>query len=200
MSYDAKIRVVTLGRYRVGKTSVSRRFVQDKFDDNQFSTVGVLHLERVLEVDSGFKLKIEIWDTAGQEQYEALTEQYWRGAHCALFIFDLTLKESYERAQYWVNKLKLNRKEDLPLMIMVGNKCDREEERVISKEDAEKFTKTENIYYFETSAKTGGGIKELFNHIAKEVKIPEESKGVRPPEADLASFDQRNQGGCCVII
>ncbi|KAL6078155.1 Ras-related protein Rab-1A [Balamuthia mandrillaris] len=193
MAYDRKVLVVTMGRHRVGKTSVSRRFAQDKFDENQFSTVGALHLEKVLDLE-GVKVKVEIWDTAGQEQFESMTEQYYRTAHGALVVYDMTERETFDKAKYWVEKLRRDMPDTFKI-VLVANKCDVPNRRKILATEGERYALSQGILFFETSAKTGDNVETAFTELVKQIPISEELEKLTLD--DIALFDKdQNKNNC----
>ncbi|KAH3766272.1 rab family protein [Pelomyxa schiedti] len=169
-------KIVLLGEMSAGKTCIAQRLVKNTFLDRPEPTIGAAFLLHKIRVsDQSFRL--EIWDTAGQERYRALAPMYYRGSAAALIVFDITKKESFEAMKRWVDELRLRASPSITIAI-VGNKTDLECERVITREQAEEFVrKTEDgssgsggsgpvgVFYSECSAKTGTGIRELFEKL-----------------------------------
>ena len=165
MSAKYIIKILTLGDTLVGKSSLVLRFSDDRFDDNQFATIGIDFKTKYIKIGDS-SVKVLIWDTAGQEKFRNIAKQYYKGANGVLLIYDVTNKKSFERIEYWLKELKENNQINELDTCLVGNKIDLEG-RVISKEEGEKFAHDNNIKFFEVSAKTGEGIKDLFNSITK---------------------------------
>ena len=160
------IKILTLGDTMVGKSSIVLRFSDDKFDENVFATIGIDFKTKYIKVRDA-SVKVLIWDTAGQEKFRNIAKQYYKGANGVLLIYDVCNRKSFERIGFWLNELKENNKIDELYAILVGNKIDLEQRRVISKEEGEKYAEENNIKYLEVSAKTGEGILDLFNDITK---------------------------------
>lgn len=184
-------KLVFLGESAVGKSSIIQRFTRNIFDEYQNATIGAAFISRVFafvddENKTINKIKYEIWDTAGQERYKSLTPMYYRNANIAVIVFDLTEKQSFEKAKDWVKELQLfcqNADSSLEeesnnlLMILVGNKLDLvekdESKRAVAKEEIENFVGSNNFVYIETSAKTGTNVKNLFEKSIA-TKLPSE--------------------------
>ena len=133
-SIQGTFKVVVLGEQRVGKTSISIRFARNEFNDKQQSTVDATCLEqnvRIPDASLASKMatyKLSVWDTAGQEQFHALNNVYYRGAQGALIVYDITDVDSFKKMQNWVKELRKVCDENLPI-ILVGNKTDLEKNR-----------------------------------------------------------------------
>lgn len=159
---DEKItqRVVTIGDSSVGKTCIVNRFINDCFRSDQANTVGS-SMETFFEERDGVKLEIQIWDTAGQEQYRSLGAVYYRGAAAVFFVFDLTNFKSFKNLDGW-HEAFLQAGSDDAIFILVGNKSDAVEAREVARGDIDEWARNHNCTYFETSAKTGDNIRELY--------------------------------------
>jgi len=154
------IKLVMLGEGRVGKTSLTLRYVSNEFDEHRETTINASYLEKSINV-AGEQRKLAIWDTAGQEKFSALAPIYYRDAEGAVLVYDITMKESFPKVAKWLTELRDHAGDDIILAI-AGNKCDRESDRQIRREDAEEFARKNNAKHFETSAKTNKGIGEVF--------------------------------------
>ena len=106
-------------------------------------------------------MKLEIWDTAGQEKFAALAPLYYHGAHVALLVFDITQASSYDRAKFWVSELQQHGNEGVKI-VLVGNKLDIAQRRAVPQGEAEEFARNNRFLYFEVSAKTGEFVQDLF--------------------------------------
>ena len=158
------IKILTLGDTMVGKSSIVLRFSEDKFDDNQFATIGIDFKTKYIKIADS-SVKVLIWDTAGQEKFQNIAKQYYKGANGVLLIYDIGSRKSFERIDFWLKELKENNRIDELFICLVGNKIDLEDKRVITTEEGEKYAKDNNILFFEVSAKTGKGVVELFNKV-----------------------------------
>ena len=158
------IKILTLGDTMVGKSSIVLRFSEDKFDDNQFATIGIDFKTKYIKIADS-SVKVLIWDTAGQEKFQNIAKQYYKGANGVLLIYDIGSRKSFERIDFWLKELKENNRIDELFICLVGNKIDLEDKRVITTEEGEKYAKDNNILFFEVSAKTGKGVIELFNKV-----------------------------------
>ena len=119
----AEYKVVTLGEGRVGKTSLSLKFVNNVFNDNEASTVQANFLTKQIRVDDQ-NIKLNLWDTAGQERFRAMGPIYYREAKGAVLVYDITTAETFNRVMTWVKEL--NAQVGKIAIVIVGNKCDRE--------------------------------------------------------------------------
>lgn len=160
------IKILTLGDTQVGKSSIVLRYTEDKFDDNQFSTIGIDYKTKYMKMDDS-SVKVLIWDTAGQEKFRNIAKQYYKGANGVLLIYDICSRKTFERVEFWLKELKENNRIDELFICLVGNKSDLEDKREISIEEGEKYAIDNNILFLEVSAKSGKGIIDLFKKVIK---------------------------------
>jgi len=151
--YDYMCKLLLLGNSTVGKSALMMRFSDDSFKASFISTVGIDFKMKTIVID-GKRVKIQIWDTAGQERFRTITKTYYRGAHGYILVYDITNQESFDNMKYWLGEIKKNGNEGVP-KIIVGNKCDLEEQRIVSTEEGSKFAQEKQIPFIETSAKDG---------------------------------------------
>ena len=157
-------KLVILGHYSVGKSSIVLNFIKNEFNPNEESTIGAAFLTKTVFID-GTAVKFEIWDTAGQERYYSLIPMYYRGANAALVVYDITSAESFERAKRWIEDLKTEKPDNF-MKVLIGNKVDLSEAAVITEEMGKQYAEQEGLLFYQTSAKTGVGIKDLFLELA----------------------------------
>jgi small GTP-binding protein len=155
-------RVVAVGDASVGKTSIINRFLRDSFDTDEPSTIGALY-DSFIQDCNGASVEIQLWDTAGQEQYRALGPVYFRGSDAAIVVFDLSNRESFRNVDEWVTSFR-DVCTETSVVVIVGNKSDRED-REIERDEAKQWAKSHSASYVETSAKTGEGVKVLFDEL-----------------------------------
>ncbi|KAM5198440.1 ras-related protein Rab-26 isoform 9-T9 [Hipposideros larvatus] len=164
--YDVAFKVMLVGDSGVGKTCLLVRFKDGAFLAGTFiSTVGIDFRNKVLDVD-GMKVKLQIWDTAGQERFRSVTHAYYRDAHALLLLYDVTNKASFDNIQAWLTEIQEYAQHNVVLMLL-GNKVDSAQERVVKREDGEKLAKEYGLPFMETSAKTGLNVDLAFTAIAK---------------------------------
>ena len=164
INYDYLRKTVIIGDSSVGKSAIMLRHCDDTFNLSYVSTIGVDFRYNTVEVD-GKKVKLQIWDTAGQERFHTITAAYYRSSDIAIIVFDVSNRTSYLNVNRWIDEC-LNHGNKKIKLFLIGNKCDMPE-RTVSKEEATKYAQKSEIIYMETSAKTGFGIAEAFQTIAK---------------------------------
>ena len=156
------IKLLLLGDSSVGKTCIINKYIFNKFEESHLSTLGIDYMDKLVEYKN-YKIKLQIWDTSGEEKYRSITKNFYKNADGLFVIFDLTNEDSFNHVKNWINEAKDN-KSDIK-MILIGNKSDSEDERKVDKDRALKFSEENNLQYFETSAKNGLNIEESFNAI-----------------------------------
>ena len=166
MSAKYIVKILTLGDTSVGKSSIVLRFSDNDFNDNQFATIGIDFKTKYIKMGDS-SVKVLIWDTAGQEKFQNIAKQYYKGANGVLLIYDVGNRKSFDRVEFWLKELKENNRIDELFICLVGNKIDLEDKRVISTEEGEKYAKNNNINFMEVSAKSGEGITDLFSKAIK---------------------------------
>ncbi|KAJ9154834.1 Ras-domain-containing protein [Pleurostoma richardsiae] len=203
---SSSVKLVLLGEAAVGKSSLVLRFVNNDFQENKEPTIGAAFLTQKCNLPTR-TIKFEIWDTAGQERFASLAPMYYRNAQAALVVYDLTKPTSLVKAKHWVAELQRQASPGI-VIALVGNKLDLTNDaavsesaegddggdsgdaRKISTEEAKTYAEEEGLLFFETSAKTGVNVTEVFTAIAN--AIPETSlKSTRGPGASHAA----NRGG-----
>ena len=169
-AYQSK-KVLIIGDSNVGKTSILFRYVFNKFDEQNMPTLGAgFKTKEVFFTDEGQnqgRMKLNLWDTAGQEKFDALTKMYFNGAEAALIVYDVTNTLSFEKAQKWVKDLDDNEASESILKFLVGNKSDMLDQIEVSAQQGSEYAKQINANFFEVSAKENTQISELFTEIAR---------------------------------
>jgi len=168
------IKCVLLGETAVGKTCLINRFVNNTFQEDFVPTmVGCYSSKDIFYDKANKKIKYEIWDTAGQEKYRSINKIFYQDTSIAILVFDITRKDTFEALKnYWYLELRDNSPKDIVIAI-AANKCDLYEYEEVSHDEVEEFGKSINALYEQTSAKTGEGIKDLFNSIGYKLLSPE---------------------------
>ena len=204
-------KLIFLGDQYVGKSSILNRFYQDKFEEDYQATIGLDFHSKNVNVN-GTTVRLLLYDTAGQEKFKSLIPMYIRDANIIIVVYDITNKDSFVHTEHWVNETKDLKREDA-IFILVGNKLDLEENRVVTKKEAEDYATEKGFLFHEVSAKTGDQIQELFNtkifpEMGRKYNIGEEeengeqnaqnngneNKGVK---LNTDNKPTKKKGGCC---
>jgi len=166
--YDYIFKVLLLGDSSVGKTCFLLRYSDDTFVENHISTIGLDYRLKMINLSDDKIIKMQIWDTAGQDRFRAITKNYYKGAHGIILMFDITSTISFNNIKNWLMQIKENTSDKIQI-VLVGNKIDAFNRRVVSNEEAEKVAKEYNLSYFETSAKENTNVQETFSFLTKEI-------------------------------
>ena len=162
-------KIIMIGPANSGKTSIVRRYVDKKFNDDYKVTVGFDYMNKEITIGKK-KVNIQLWDTAGTEMFQSLSSSYYRNSCGALVVFDVLDRKSFESLNTWINYYREHRDQKYEeLIYLIGNKIDSKD-RVISKKEAMDFMEENNLKeYYESSAKKGDNIDNIFNNIAKDL-------------------------------
>ena len=164
--YDLSFKIIFIGDSGVGKSCLTSKAVKNTFEDYYQATVGFEFLTYNLKLNDKI-IKMQIWDTCGQEIYKSLITNFYRNSSLAIVTYSIDNKESFVHAENWLNDLRSQASPDVRI-ILVGNKADLEDQRKISKEEGEKYKEEQNLDLFmETSAKTGYNAKNVLIEAAK---------------------------------
>ena len=161
---EINLKLLLIGDSTVGKTSILFRYINEEFPEYYVSTIGVEYKIKTLIID-GKKVILRIWDTSGQERYRSITQNFYRNANGILFVFDITNRESFNNIKIWLTDSE--NCETKVTKILVGNKIDLKDKRTVDKEIIEAFAEKKDMKYFESSAKEGINIDELFRELAE---------------------------------
>ena len=166
--YDYLFKSIVVGDGGVGKTALTLRFSKGFFTEDYKMTIGVDFHVKTISIDTfegPIKCKLQLWDTGGQERFSSIRPMYYRGSLGTILVFDLTNSASFEHLPQWIEEVRANIKADIPVLL-VGNKSDLTDVRAVSVEEINDFTRDFNLYYMETSAKTGDGVGDCFHILA----------------------------------
>ena len=166
-SYAFLFKMVLIGDSSVGKTNILSKYLKGTFDESSKATVGVEFGTKNIKINDK-KIKIQIWDTAGQERYRSITSAYYRGAKGAFIVYDITRQDTFDNIDKWVKDLKTNGDKNTVIML-IGNKSDLEDKRVIQKEQGIKKSEEFKIAFFETSALNGENITKAFDELIEQI-------------------------------
>ena len=192
---DYTIKLLVLGDSNVGKTNYILKFIENKFDNCYMSTTGI-DLKSSNLVIKDKKIKLQLWDTAGQEKYNAITKNLFLKVQGIIIMYDITSENSFISLKKWVNSIKEECGQNMQ-KIMVGNKCDLNWERAVRKERALQYSNEEKIDYIETSSKTGENIRASIIKLCEKVLDNTEIGEDFSFTLDVSSHKKRNKGVCC---
>eukprot|EP00294_Goniomonas_avonlea_P009576 CAMPEP_0114563544 /NCGR_PEP_ID=MMETSP0114-20121206/13172_1 /TAXON_ID=31324 /ORGANISM="Goniomonas sp, Strain m" /LENGTH=209 /DNA_ID=CAMNT_0001749409 /DNA_START=66 /DNA_END=695 /DNA_ORIENTATION=- len=209
MSYAYLFKYIIIGDTGVGKSCLLLQFTDKRFQPVHDLTIGVEFGARMITID-GKQIKLQIWDTAGQESFRSITRSYYRGAAGALLVYDITRRETFNHLASWLEDARQHSNQNMTIML-IGSKCDLEHRRAVSYEEGEQFAKDHNLVFLETSAKTAHNVEEAFVNTAKKIyeKIKEgvfdvtnESFGIRVGMGAQSTTQVRGgetggKSGCC---
>ena len=199
MSEILTFKILTLGESSVGKTCILRRYVEGQFFKNQISTIGIDFKSKNLKINN-HEIRLKIWDTAGEERFRNITSQYYKGAEGIILVFDLTKKESFDKINDWIKQIKLNTQSDEIAIVLLGNKKDLVDMRVISFEEGKERAEAFGIKFFETSALDGSGIEDAFLCLSEEIM---KKKNIDFQKNNFVLGKQKvvkDKGGCCYFF
>ena len=166
-NYEMMFKVVLVGDSFVGKTNIMSKYLKDEFHEDSKATVGVEFGSKQFTIE-GHSIKAQIWDTAGQERYKAITSAYYKGAKGAFVVYDITRKTSFESIDRWVNDLTAAADKKITIVV-IGNKCDLEDQRQITKEQGEEKSAKLEVAFLETSALSGENLDKAFELMMNEI-------------------------------
>ena len=208
--YDYSFKMIVIGDAGVGKSCLTNRAAKDKFISNYSPTIGFEFLSFSTNIDNKI-VKLQIWDTCGQEVYRSLITNFYRNASLAMMVYSIDSKESFLHINQWLKEVRIQSNPDVKI-ILIGNKADLENEREVDYDVAQKFKEENQILYFEeTSAKTGLNSKKVFEEAAKilydETKnyksnsknnelISDKKKSINMPKK-LKKAEKKRKNGCC---
>jgi len=195
-NYDLTLKLLVVGDSSVGKTNFVMRLINNEFSKNYMTTSGIDLKTTDIEIKNK-KIHIQLWDTAGQEKYKAITKNLFLKVMGALIIYDITNEASYNNLKSWVKLIKEECGKHMQLIIL-GNKSDLNDQRKISKDEAINYAKEQNIEYIETSSKTGENVKKAVTMICENILENKELNDSSSFMLDNSSFltDKRKKR-CC---
>ena len=187
-NYEVMFKVVLIGDMKVGKTNIVSRYIKNEFNKDSMSTIGVEFGSKELVIE-GHNVKVQIWDTAGQEKYKSITNAYYKGAKGAFVVYDITNKNSFDNADNWLNNLRASADKKCSI-ILIGNKSDLEDKREVSIEQGEEKAKNNEIAFMETSALSGDNIDKAFEMMINEAYKICHSEMLADVNIDIGKSDE----------
>ena len=204
MAEEESYKLYIMGAGGVGKSALTVRLVQDRFSPAYDPTIEDSFL-KLLNVD-GKSARLEIIDTAGQDDFEAIRETYMRQGNGFIVVFSLTDNASFEQIDNFIRDIRLTSGNDEIPIVACGNKCDLESERVVEQKDAEAYFQSVNVPYFETSASKNINVEQSFQEVTRRMRKAnpnfhqtEEKPAANAQKAESKGKTENSDGGCCRI-
>ena len=166
--FECVYKVLLLGDSTVGKTCILLKYTDKVFQDIHMMTIGLDYRLKAMKLKNGKDVKLQIWDTAGQDRFRSITKNFYRGSHGIILIYDVTSLKTFENIKSWVTQIH-EEISDKVVIYLVGNKVDKEEERKVSTAEGKKLADELGLPFTETSAKTGDNIENLFSDMIEDL-------------------------------
>ena len=167
-NYNFLLKYIIIGDPSVGKSNLLMKFAHNKFTEEYQATIGVEFGAKNIEINNKI-YRIQIWDTAGQENFRSITRAYYKNSVCAMVVYDITRKESFDHIVNWIEDVH-NQSPKTITIVLIGNKIDLEDKRAVSYDEGNDFAIKNGIIFTETSAKSGEGVEEIFKKSAEEIE------------------------------
>ena len=211
VNFHYLLKYVVIGDSGVGKSNILLRYINNAFSEEFKTTVGVEFGAKNIEVNNSI-YRIQIWDTAGQENFRSIARAYYKNSVCACIVYDITNRTSFQSIQSWIDDCTKQTAKSI-LLVLIGNKNDLKDMREVTFEEGENFAKSHDMIFLETSAKTGNNISSIFeksvekidkNILENKYDLESEASGIRKGmEKDSfvitkqKTFKKREKSGCC---
>ena len=167
INFHYLLKYVIIGDSGVGKSNILLQYIKGKFNEDFKATVGVEFGAKNIEIN-GRIYRIQIWDTAGQENFRSIARAYYKNSICACIVYDITSRNSFNSVQSWIDDCTKQTPRNI-LLLLIGNKNDLNDKREVQYEEGEEFAKKKNMIFLETSAKTGNNIDKIFEKSVKKI-------------------------------
>ena len=187
-------KILLLGDSEVGKSCFLMRYSDNIFVENYITTIGLDYKLKYVQLDSGETIKVQLWDTAGQDRYRTIAKNYYKGSHGILLLYDITKENSFENIREWVQNIREEVYEKA-IIFLIGNKIDKKNERKITTEQGQKLAAEYNLPFFEASAKSGENVEEIFKNLYK--KISEVYVDMQKEKGRKLNSNAKKKIKCC---
>ena len=206
-NYNYLFKYIIIGDASVGKSNLLMKFAHNKFTDEYQTTIGVEFGAKNIHINDQI-YRIQIWDTAGQENFRSITRAYFKNCVCAMVVYDITCRKSFENIQNWLQDVH-DQSPETVLIALIGNKIDLEDKRIVSTEEGEEYAIQNGLLFMETSAKSGEGVEEIFKKTAQEIEkkindnyydLNSETCGIKRGKTNninLNDTNNKDKKGCC---
>jgi small GTP-binding protein len=191
------VKAVIIGDSSVGKTCLLHRFTREGYTDNSQPTLGVEFISKSLDTPKGRQIELQLWDTAGQETFRAVTRGYYRNATIVYFVFDLGNRISFASLDSWISDITEVGKSEI-IAVLIGNKSDLETQEV-EHDEAATFANRHKMKYFECSAKLGTNVLQAFSAVVVDIdQMIDDGKLTASKPTESIVYDQDlEKKGCC---
>ena len=198
MSNENVYKVLLLGDTTVGKTCFLMKYTDKTFQEVHMSTIGLDYRLKTMTLKSGKNVKLQIWDTAGQDRFRSITKNYYKSANGIILIYDVTSLLTYENVKTWISQIRGEAPQNVVIFI-AGNKIDMEEERKVKTEDGIKLADEYGFLFFETSAKNDININETFEDLVEEIDKVHSKLDVNNSGIIVKNklYKGNSKNGCC---
>ena len=161
-------KILLLGDSEVGKSCFLMRYSDNVFVENYITTIGLDYKLKSVKLDSGKTIKVQLWDTAGQDKYRTIAKNYFKGSHGILLLYDVTKQSSFQNIRDWIQDIR-EEVSQKAIIFLIGNKIDLVDKRKISKEKGIELAEEYKLPFFEASAKSGENVDEVFKALYKNI-------------------------------
>ncbi len=206
-NFDVIVKLVIVGESSVGKTNLLLRYSDDKYDPEQKPTIGMDFLSKDVRIHQQ-SVKVQFWDTAGQEKYKAIASSYYKVASGVILVYDTTRRDSFDKLERWFDDIKNYTNKDLKIML-IGNKMDLEAERQVTTDEGKAFAEKFEMFFWETSAKSNSNrcVHKAFDSLIEEC-IKETIKlemshdfmhitSLKKKTSRVVDVNKQKKSGCC---
>ncbi|XP_002166359.1 uncharacterized protein LOC100214114 [Hydra vulgaris] len=204
MAADFVFKIIIIGDSGVGKSCLLRRFADQSYTDNYINTIGVDFKVRTFEI-YGKTVKLNIWDSAGQERFRTIVNTYYRGAHGICLVYDITNMESFTNLNDWLKDVSELAEKNAKKLI-IGTKLDLESQRCVKTDYVQAYSDQFDIPFIETSSKEGRNVDDAFRQMTKlllsdidqELVSNAENASIKlPPSKNVVSSGNKSEKNCC---
>jgi Ras-related protein Rab-11A len=205
--FDMIIKIVLIGETAVGKTNLLLRYTDNKYDFSQRPTIGMDFVSKDVTLE-GKKIKIQFWDTAGQEKYKSIANSYFKISNGIVLVYDVTRRETFEKLGRWLDDIHSNSQSEIRILL-VGNKVDLTDQRQVPTEEGKEFARANGLFFWETSGKTNQDncVFRAFDLILEEClreasrreqrEDGEQFDRLKRESLKVKQRDKKNDRGCC---